>query len=342
MRWWMARVQGLFGVLPTLLGISLIAFFVIRLAPGDPVLLMIGERGADQAQYAQMVERLGLDEALPLQYLHFIGNALLGDLGTSVVSGRTVLSEILSRWPATMELGFAAIAIALIVGVPAGVLAAVKRDTWFDRLVTVISLIGYSMPIFWLGLVLILMVSVLLGWTPVSGRLGIEYEVPVRTGFLLIDTVFPDVFRTYGLAAFFSAMHHLILPSLTMAAVPLAVFARITRSSMLYVLGEDYIRTARAKGLAERQVIWKHALKNALLPIITVGGLFFISAAIAGAILTESIFGWPGIGSYVVSSVNARDYPVIQGCILLIGVLVVVTNRAVDRLYRMANPKMRS
>lgn len=334
-------LRPLLGMLLTLFGITLIAFFVIRLAPGDPVLLMIGERGADQTQYLQMTERLGLNQVLPLQYLHFVSNALLGDLGTSLVSGRRVLSELLSRWPATMELGCTAVAIALLIGVPAGVLAAVRRNTWFDRLVTVVSLVGYSMPIFWLGLVLILLVSVSLGWTPVSGRLGIEFEVPPRSGFLLVDSLFPDVLQAYGLAAFASTLHHLLLPALTMAAVPLAVFARITRSSMLSVLTEDYIRTARAKGLAERQVIWRHAVRNALLPIITVGGLFFVSAAIAGAILTESIFGWPGIGSYVVSSVNARDYPVIQGSILLIGALVIMINRMVDRLYRLVDPKMR-
>lgn len=337
----MARVLSLFSVLPTMLGITLIAFFVIRLAPGDPVLLMVGERGADQALYLQMSERLGLGEAMPLQYLHFVGNALLGDFGTSIVSGRKVLSELMSRWLATMELGCAAVVIALLVGVPVGIAAAIRCNTWFDRLVTVVSLIGYSMPIFWLGLVLILVFSVSLGWTPVSGRLGIEFDVPERSGFLLIDSLFPDVLHTYGFGAYFSSLRHLLLPALTMSAVPLAAFARISRSSMLAVLSEDFIRTARAKGLAEHQVIWRHALRNTLLLIITVGGLFFVSAAVAGAILTESIFGWPGIGSYVVSSVNARDYPVIQGSILLIGALVIVTNRLVDRLYRLADPKMR-
>ncbi|MFR0687898.1 ABC transporter permease [Enterobacterales bacterium AE_CKDN230030158-1A_HGKHYDSX7] len=337
----MTRTLRLFSMLPTLLGITLIAFFVIRLAPGDPVLLMIGERGADSAQYQQMAERLGLNQPLPVQYLHFLVQALQGDLGTSIVSGNTVLDELIGRWPATIELGLIAVALALLVGVPAGVLAAIRRNSWLDRLVTVISLVGYSMPIFWLGLVLILGLSVTLGWTPVSGRLGIEYDVPARSGFLLLDTLFPEVLRAYGLAAFGSALQHLLLPALTMAAVPLAVFARVTRSSMLVVLGEDYIRTARAKGLSARQVIWKHALKNALLPVITVGGLFIVSAAIAGAILTESIFAWPGIGSYVISSVNARDYPAIQGSILLIGALVILVNASVDRVYSLADPKMR-
>lgn len=337
----MTRALRLFSLLPTVLGITLISFFVIRLAPGDPVLLMIGERGADSAQYQQMAERLGLNQSLPLQYLHFLMQAVQGDLGTSIVSGNTVLSELIGRWPATIELGLVAVGLALLVGVPAGVMAAIRRNSWLDRLVTVISLIGYSMPIFWLGLVLILALSVTLGWTPVSGRLGVEYEVQARSGFMLVDTLFPDVVQVYGLSAFGSALLHLLLPALTMAAVPLAVFARITRSSMLVVLGEDYIRTARAKGLTPYQVIWKHALKNALLPIITVGGLFIVSAAIAGAILTESIFAWPGIGSYIVSSVNARDYPVIQGSILLIGALVIGVNTAVDRAYSLADPKMR-
>lgn len=328
MRWLVTRFIRLFSILPTMFSITLVAFFAIRLVPGGPDLSMIGAGSTDQA--------------LPMKYLYFIGNALQGELGTSVVSGRPVLTELISRWPATVELGFSALSIALLVGILAGVLAAVRRNTWFDRLVTVISMVGYSMPTFWLGMVLILLLSVSLGLTPVSGRVGIEFEVPVRSGFLLVDSIFPDVLRVHGLAMFTSALHHLLLPAMTMAAVPLAVFARITRSSMVTILSEDYIRTARAKGLAEYKVIWRHALKNALSPIIAVGGLFFVSTVIAGAILTESVFGWPGIGSYLVSSVNARDYPVIQGSILLIGVLVLVTNRMVEKLYCFANPKMRT
>ncbi|MFC4160298.1 ABC transporter permease [Chitinimonas lacunae] len=338
----MDSLTKLGGLLCTLLGITLIAFFVVRAAPGDPVLLMIGERGADPQQYRQAVSRLGLDQPLAAQYAGFVSRASQGDLGNSIVTGRPVGTELLARWPASIELGVAAILLALLVGIPVGVLAAINRNGVFDYLVTAGSLAGYSMPIFWLGLLLILTFSLALGLTPVSGRLDILYEVAPVTGFMMVDTLLPAVRREYGLEAFISALHHLVLPALTMAAVPIAVFARMTRASMVDVLSEDYIRTARAKGLAESRVIWLHALRNALLPIITVGGLFFVSAAVAGAILTESIFGWPGIGSYIVTSVYARDYPVIQGSVLMIGLLVVLINAAVDLLYRAANPRMRA
>lgn len=337
----MNSMAKLGGMVFTLLSISLIAFFVVRAAPGDPVLLMVGERGADPQQYQQAVSRFGLDKPLAAQYLGFVARAGHGDLGTSIVTGKPVSAELLARWPASIELGVAAILIALLVGIPAGVMAAINRNGFFDYLVTISSLVGYSMPIFWLGLLLILSFSVVLGVTPVSGRLDILYDMEAVTGVMTVDTLMPVVIRQYGLDAFYSALHHLFLPALTMAAAPIAVFARMTRSSMIEVLAEDYIRTARAKGLAESRVIWLHALRNALLPIITVGGLFFVSAAVAGAILTETIFGWPGMGSYIVTSVSARDYPVIQGCILVVGLLVVLINTAVDMLYRVANPRLR-
>lgn len=329
-------------ILCTLTGITLIAFFVIRLAAGDPVLLMIGERGADPLQYREMAALLELDKPLAEQYLGFVSRMFQGDLGTSVVSGRPVITELLERWPATIELGVTAVFTALLIGIAAGVTAAVNRNCRIDYLVTVGSLIGYSMPIFWLGLLLILTFSVALDITPVSGRLDIVYDVPSVTGLMTIDTLLPATTEQYGMKAFYDCLLHLMLPALTMAAVPIAVFARMTRSSMIEVLSEDYIRTARAKGLSEARVIWLHALRNALLPIITVSGLFLVNAAITGAIMTETIFGWPGMGSYIVNSVYARDYPVIQGSILLIGGLVIITNSMVDLLYRVANPRMRA
>jgi dipeptide transport system permease protein len=335
-------MAALAKLISSLLGVTLIAFFVVRAAPGDPVLLMVGERGADPVQYRAMVSRLGLEKPLVYQYVRFIGAATRGDLGTSIVTGQPVGSELLRRWPASIELGAVAILIALLIGIPAGVIAAIHRNRLFDRVVTVGSLIGYAMPIFWLGLVLILLFSLWLGITPVSGRLDVAYDVAPVTGFMIVDTLLPAAFADYGMTAFYSALQHLALPALTMSVVPIAVFARTSRSSMIEVLLEDYIRSARAKGLDESRVIWVHAIRNALLPIITVGGLFFVNAAIAGAIITETIFGWAGIGSYIVSSVNARDYPVIQGSILLIGVLVLLVNAAVDQLYRAANPKMRA
>ena len=338
----MNNISKLGGLLCTLLSISLIAFFVVRMAPGDPVLLMIGERGADPQQYQQAVHRLGLDQPLARQYLGFVMRAMHGELGTSIITGRAVSTELLARWPASIELGVATMLMALLIGIPAGVMAAIKRNGALDHLVTVSSLVGYSMPIFWLGLLLILTFSVTLGIAPVSGRLDIFYDITPSTGFMTIDTLLPAATAQYGLHAFYSALHHLLLPTLTMAAVPIAVFARMTRSSMIEVLAEDYIRSARAKGMTESRIIWLHAMRNALLPIITVGGLFFVSSAIAGTILTETIFGWPGIGSYIVASVYARDYPVIQGCILMIGILVLFINTLVDLTYRIANPRLRT
>jgi dipeptide transport system permease protein len=325
----------------TLLGITLIAFFVIRMAPGDPVLMMIGERGADPQQYREAIARLSLDKPLARQYLSFLARAARGDFGNSTVSGREVSTELAARWPATLELGLAALLVAMLVGIPTGVVAAIRRDTALDRLLTAGSLVGSSTPSFWLGLLLILVFSVGLNVAPVSGRLDTAFDISKVTGFMLVDTLLPSARAEYGMLAFYSALHHLVLPTLTIAAIPVAVFARMTRASMLDVLSEDYIQAAHAKGLSAVRVIGLHALRNALLPIITVVGLFFLNVAIAGAILTETIFGWPGIGSYIVSSVYARDYPVIQGSILVIGVMVVLTNGATDLLSRLANPRMR-
>lgn len=337
----MTNVTRLGVALCTIVGITLIAFFMIRMAPGDPVLLMVGERGAAPDQYRAMTEQLGLDKPVWAQYASFLSRAARGDLGTSIVSGRPVSDELLARWPASIELGTAAMLIAMVVGIPIGVVTAIRRDGLLDHLLTTVSLIFYSMPIFWLGLLMILLFSVYLGVTPVSGRLDVQYDIAPITGFMTIDTLMPAATRQYGLDAFGNALWHLCLPALTMAMVPIAALCRMTRVSVLDALSEDYVRTARAKGLSETRVIWLHAMRNALLPIITVGGVFFVNAAVAGAILTESIFGWPGIGSYVVSSVYARDYPVIQGAILLIGVCVIATNSMTDLLYRAANPRMR-
>lgn len=325
----------------TFIGITLVAFFAIRAAPGDPVLIMIGERGADPQQYTEAVGRLGLDKPLAEQYVGFVARALQGDLGTSIASGVAVSDELLTRWPATLELGLAALLVALLLGVPAGVLAAIRRDTVLDHLLTAGSLVGYSTPSFWLGLLLILVFSVALNVAPVSGRVDIAFDVSKVTGFMLIDTLLPSARAEYGLLAFYSALRHLVLPALTLAAVPVTVFARMTRASMIDVLSEDYILAARAKGLSPFRVIGLHALRNALVPVINVIGLSFLNIVIAGAIMTETVYGWPGIGSYIVSGVYARDYPVIQGSILVIGGGVLLTNSVVDLLCLLANPRMR-
>jgi dipeptide transport system permease protein len=328
------------GVLvPTLLGVSLVAFGLIRLVPGDPVLLMLGERGASPPVYAEMRAKLALDRPLPEQYLSFVAGALHGNLGRSTVSKQPVTGEFAARFPATLELGTVAMALAILIGIPLGILAALRRNSWLDYTVMSGSLVGYSMPIFWWGLLLILLFSVKLGWTPVSGRIGVEYDVTTVTGFLLIDSWISSDSGTKW-AAFASAVSHLLLPAIVLATVPLATIARMTRSSMLEVLGEDYVRTARAKGLGRTRIVWVHALRNALVPIVTVIGLLF-GSIVTGAILTETIFSWPGIGGWLVKSVVARDYPVIQGGILIIASIIVLINMAVDVVYAIVNPRIR-
>ena len=270
-----------------------------------------------------------------------MGNALRGDFGRSIITNRSVFEEFLDRFPATLELGLCALTLATLLGIPLGIMAAVRRNSFLDYSLMGGSLVGYSMPIFWWGLILIIVFSIQLGLTPVSGRISIIYDIEPITGFLLLDTLFnPDILRREGLAPFWSAIRHLILPSMAMGTIPLAMTARMTRSSMLEVLNEDYIRTAKAKGLPQSKVILLHALRNALIPIVTVLGLMF-GTIITGAILTETIFSWPGIGRWFVASINARDYPVIQGGVLLIATMIITINMAVDILYALINPRMR-
>jgi len=322
--------------IPTLVGISVIAFGMIRLIPGDPVLTLIGERGASPEIYAQMRAAYGLDRSIVEQYFLFIGRALSGDLGVSIHSSRPVIEEFFDRFPATVELGLVALILAILAGLPMGIVAAVKRNSFFDYAFMGVSLVGYSMPIFWWGLILILIFSVQLGWTPVSGRIDIAYDIATHSGFFLID-----VWKSgEGWPAFWSALKHLILPAIALGTIPLAAIARMTRSSMLEVLGEDYMRTARAKGLDRLSVVIIHGLRNALIPVITIIGLF-AGQIVTGAVLTETIFSWPGIGRWLVASVTARDYPVIQGGILLIATSVVMINIVVDLLYAWANPRIR-
>lgn len=333
-------LKRIFSVIPTLIGISFISFFIIRMIPGDPVMLMLGERGADPAVYAEMKRNLGLDLPVYEQYFNYIKQVLQGDLGNSIISKRPVAEEFFSRFPATLELGLCAMFFAIIIGIPLGVIAAVKRNTPVDYILMGGSLTGYSMPIFWWGLILILVFSVTLGITPVSGRLDVIFDIPNFTGFYLIDTLQVQVIREEGFAPFVSAISHLILPTIAMGTIPLAVTARMTRSSMLEVLTEDYIRTAEAKGVSKFFVVVKHGLRNALIPIVTVLGLMF-GGIITGAILTETIFSWPGIGKWLVASISARDYPIIQGGLLFIASMIVFINASVDTIYLLINPRMR-
>lgn len=328
------------ALIPTLLGISILSFLMVRAVPGDPVMLLLGERGGDPELYLKMQQNLGLDRPLFEQYFSFLSNALQGDLGQSIVTGDNVTHEFLERFPATLELGFAALLIAVTIGIPLGIIAAVKRNSLWDYLLMGGSLLGYSMPVFWWGLILILFFSIHLGLTPVSGRISVIYDIQSWSGLMLIDTLHPEVLKWQGLAPFRSALAHLILPAVAMGTIPLAVIARMTRSSMLEVLKEDYIRTAQAKGLANWQVVARHALRNALIPIVTVAGLMF-GSIITGAILTETIFSWPGIGRWLVASINARDYPVIQGGVLFIATMIVFINASVDIIYTLINPKLK-
>lgn len=329
-------IKKLVSLIPTLIGASLLSFFLVRMVPGDPVTNLLGERGGSPELVERLRVRLGLDQPLAIQYGKFVMNALQGDMGVSIVSQRPVSEEFWDRFPATVELSLVAIVWSTLLAVPIGLLAAKKKGTWLDFTTTGFSLVGYSMPIFWWGLVLIIIFSVNLAWFPVSGRIGVEYDVPVKTGFLLIDTWFsPDTF-----VAFQSSLRHLVLPAWVLGTVPLAVISRMTRASFLEVLKEDYIRTAHAKGLPQKLVDWKHAFRNALVPIITVIGLL-VGGLITGAVLTETIFSWPGLGKWIVKSVEARDYPVIQGGILYLSFFIVLINITVDLMYLLIDPRMR-
>ncbi|SMG41512.1 ABC transporter permease subunit [Paracoccus sp. J56] len=328
-------LKKLLYLVPTMFGITLVAFGFIRLLPGDPVLLMAGERGVSPERYAQIAAQLGYDKPIWQQYLHYIGNLLQGDLGNSLVTKKPVLNEFLALFPATVELALVAIIIATAIGVPVGVIAAIKRGSWFDQLSMTAALVGFSMPIFWWGLLLIILFSGVLGWTPVSGRISLMYFFPPVTGFMLIDSLLSG-----QKGAFTSAVSHLILPSIVLATIPLAVIARQTRSAMLEVMGEDYVRTARAKGLSPRRVIGVHALRNAMIPVVTTIGLQ-IGVLMAGAILTETIFSWPGIGKWMIDSISRRDYPVVQSGLLLIAAIVMIVNLLVDLTYGLINPRIR-
>lgn len=322
-------------VIPTFIGVSLFAFALIHLIPGDPVTIMGGERGMTDAERAELEAMLGLDRPIWQQYFMYIGNVLQGDLGTSYVTREPVMSEFMSLFPATIELTVCAAIFASVLGLTLGIMAAVRRGGIIDHTVMTISLTGYSMPIFWWGLLLMLLFSVTLGWTPVSGRIDVIYWVDEVTGFMLIDTLLSD-----EEGAFISAIRHLILPAIVLGTIPMAVIARMTRSSMLEVLGEDYIRTARAKGVSKRRIIVKHALRNALIPVITVMGLQ-VGLLLSGAILTETIFAWPGIGKWLVESIGRRDYPVVQGGLLLIATIIILVNLLVDLMYGVVNPRVR-
>jgi peptide/nickel transport system permease protein len=321
-------------LVPILFGVTLVVFAAIHLIPGDPALLMLGEKATPAALEALRHE-LGLDKPLVVQYLTFLGHLLQGDMGRSVQTGHPVAWEIWDRFPATIELAVAALAIAVGVGVPLGILAAVKRNTPADYAAMSGSLLGVSMPIFWLGLVFMMIFSAWLGWLPFSQRADILVTTPRVTGLMLVDTLL-----VRDLWAFQDAIAHLVLPALTLSTVPMAIIARMTRGAMVEVLSSDYIRMARAKGLSEWAVNGRHALKNAAIPIVTITGLQF-GMLLSGAILTETIFAWPGIGSWLKDAIFNRDYPVLQGGVLFVATVFVFINLLVDLSYALINPRIR-
>ncbi len=323
-------------IVPTLIGITICAFAFVRLLPSDPILALAGEHGVSPERYAILQHKFGFDLPLWQQYLRYIWQLLHGDFGISISTQRPVMTEFLILFPATLELSICAIVLAIALGVPAGIFAAIKRGSWVDQTLMGTALVGYSMPIFWWGLLLIIFFSGILGWTPVSGRIAVQYFIKPVTGFMLIDSLVAG-----NRAAFFSALHYLILPTIVLGTIPLAVIARQTRSAMLEVLGEDYVRTARAKGLSPRRVLGLHAFRNALIPVVTTIGLQ-VGTLLAGAILTETIFSWPGIGKWMVDSISKRDYAVVQSGLLLIALIVMAVNLLVDVLYAAINPRIRA
>jgi peptide/nickel transport system permease protein/oligopeptide transport system permease protein len=292
--------------LPAILGVVVVVFAMVRLAPGDPAVMLAGEF-ADQETIERIRERFGLDRSMPEQFATFVGNLAQGDLGRSTRTNRLVTEDLAQFFPNTLELALGAILVALAIGIPAGIVSAIKRNTWVDAAVTFVALLGVLMPVFWFGLLAILFFSVELGWFPVAGR---------------------------------GSFAHLVLPSITLGVSSTAIIARMTRSSMLEVLDQDYVRTARAKGVQARSLIAKHALRNALVPVVTIGGLEF-GRLLAGAVLTETVFTWPGVGRLLVDSILARDYPVVQGAVLVIAISFILVNLLVDLVYGVIDPRIR-
>ena len=272
------------------------------------------------------------------QYFEYLGFLLVGDWGTTSVQNRSVLQEFFHHFPATFELILFALMFALIVGLSLGIIAANKRGSLLDNTLMTTTLIGYSMPIFWWGMLLVLLFSLTLGWTPVAGRIDFRFDIQPVTKFMLIDTLITQ--HNYGIDAFLNAIKHLILPAITLSTIPTAIIARMTRSSLLSVLKSEYIRTARSKGLSERRIIWVHALRNALQPILTISGVQ-ISIIMTGVILTEYIFAWPGIGKWLLEAVSRRDFASIQGGVLALSFMVVLFNLALDIIANYINPRLR-
>lgn len=331
-----ARVlQRLVTAVPLAAGIVLVTFVLLRLLPGDPVDIMMGQAGnVSEAEIQALRRQLDLDRPLWVQLGRFVEGLVRGDLGRSIRTARPVTDLIAEALPATLELALAAAAFAVAVAVPAGVVAAARQRSALDHAAMGAALVGISMPAFWLGLVLILVFGVALGWLPTSGRIDPGLQVPTVTGFMLVDTLLAG-----DVVAFRSALEHLVLPAVTLGAELAAILSRVVRSSMLEALRADYVRVARAKGVSEWQVVFKHALRNAMVPAVTVLGLQ-VGILLGGNMIVETVFSWPGLGRLVVGAIFARDYPVVQGAVSLYALTFLAANLLVDVLYTVVNPRM--
>jgi len=331
MKWYI--IKRLLQIIPVILGVTIIAFALIHLAPGDPARTMLGQH-ATETEINEIREKYGLDKPLYVQYFVWLGDVLQGDLGRSILTHEQVATEIGARFPNTIELAIAAMFFAIIIGGLAGIISATKQYSITDYTVMGVALFGISMPVFWLGIMLMMIFGVTLGWLPIGGRIDLLIPFNRVTGFMVFDSII-----TGNGTALISVLRHLILPAIALGTIPMAIIARVTRSSMLEVLRQDFIRTERAKGLTERKVIYKHAIRNAMVPVITVIGLNF-GLLLSGAILTETIFSWPGVGRLVVNAVYARDYPLVIGCILVFALVFVIVNLVTDILYTFIDPRI--
>ncbi len=327
-------MKRLLQLIPVLFGVSLIVFFLMRVCAPDPASIVLGQH-ATQESMEEWREANGLNEPIVTQYVDFIKGAVTGDLGTSYYTKAPVTKEIFSRFPATVELAIVAIILAAVFGIVIGAVSAVKKNSIFDNGGMLISLIGVSVPIFWLGIMLIILFSGVLHWLPSSGRIDPALRPDTVTGFMIIDSILEG-----NTEALKDSLLHMVLPAVTLSLYSMAIIARMTRSSMLETLGQDYIRTARAKGISEGKVTRRHALRNAMLPVTTVIGLQ-LGSLLGGAVLTESVYAWPGIGNYTVQCIMKSDFPVVQGVVLLIAVIFVLMNLVVDVIYAFLDPRIK-
>jgi peptide/nickel transport system permease protein len=327
-------IKRLLQLIPVLFGVSVIVFFLMRVCAPDPGPIVLGQHATEES-IQEWRDVNGLNDPIITQYVDFIKGAFQGDLGTSYYTKTPVTKEIMTRFPATVELAISAIIFASIFGIIIGVISAIKKNTIFDTGGMVLSLVGVSMPIFWLGILLIILFAGVLHWLPSNGRIDPVMKPATVTGLMLIDSLIAG-----RMDAFWDAVRHLVLPTVALSLYSMAIIARMTRSSMLETLNLDYIRTARAKGISEGKVTRKHALRNALMPIVTVIGLQ-LGGLLGGAVLTESVFSWPGIGAYTVNCILKSDFPVVQGVVLLIAVIFVLMNLIVDIIYAFLDPRIK-